>query len=159
MDRQIESPANDERCRKRPYRSGHLMCRTPLWGIAGFVACAYFTWVSFSRVLRNEFNWPHDGWTAATYLVWVILLAAFAVDTRCLREQLFFSVLVINFLVGFGFTSGEPYRCGCTDGADCHRNALGAGRSLKLDDPWKSETGGWQRTLLAFAAVVSVWPR
>jgi len=80
------------------------MCRTALWGAAGFVACAYFTWVSFSRVLRNEFEWPHDPWTAATYLVWVVLLVALAVDTRCLRERLFFGVLVVNFLIGFGMT-------------------------------------------------------
>jgi hypothetical protein len=26
------------------------------------------------------------------------------VDTRCLRERLFFGVLVINFLAGFGLT-------------------------------------------------------
>jgi hypothetical protein len=80
------------------------MCRTPLWGVAGFLACAYFTWVSFSRVLRNEFQWPHDAWTAATYIVWVVLLAALAIDTRCFRERLFFVVLVFNFLVGFGLT-------------------------------------------------------
>ncbi|MFZ3263138.1 MAG: hypothetical protein WA172_03995 [Terriglobales bacterium] len=103
MDRQIEAPTKNTDA-KRPYRSGHLMCRTSLWGIAGFVACVYFTWVSFSRVLRHEFDWPHDAWTAATYLVWVVLLLALAVDTRCLRERLFFSALVVNFLVGFGLT-------------------------------------------------------
>jgi hypothetical protein len=103
MDRQIEVPAKNTEP-KRTYRSGHLMCRTALWGVAGFFACAYFTWVSFSHVLRNEFDWPHDAWTAATYLVWVVLLVALAVDTRCLRERLFFSVLVVNFLVGFGLT-------------------------------------------------------
>ena len=103
MDRQIEVPAKNTNTRT-PYRSGHLMCRTALWGVAGFVACAYFTWVSFSHVLRNEFDWPHDAWTAATYLVWIVLLAALAVDTRCLRERFFFAALVVNFLVGFGLT-------------------------------------------------------
>ena len=80
------------------------MCRTSLWGVAGFLACAYFTWVSFGHVLRNELVWPHDAWTAATYVVWIVLLVALAVDTRCLREQLFFGILLINFLVGFGLT-------------------------------------------------------
>lgn len=103
MDRQIEVPAKTVEP-KPPYSSGHLMCRTPLWGIAGVLACAYFTWVSFSRVLRNELEWPHDPWTAATYMVWVVLLIALAVDTQCLRERLFFGLLVINFLIGFGMT-------------------------------------------------------
>lgn len=80
------------------------MCRTSLWGLAGFVGCAYFTWISFAHVLHNEYEWPHDYWTAATYLVWIILLGALTFDTRCLREQVFFGVLVINFLAGCGLT-------------------------------------------------------
>ena len=103
MDRQIEAPAKNTDP-QQPYASGHLMCRTSLWGLAGFVACAYFTWVSFSHVLRKEFVWPHDAWTAATYVVWIVLLVALAVDTRCLREQVFFGLLVVNFLIGFGLT-------------------------------------------------------
>jgi hypothetical protein len=86
------------------YRSGHLMCRTPLWGVAGFLGCAYFAWVSFSRVTRGNYEWPHDFWTAATYIVWILLLAGLALDTRCLRERLFFGLLVINFVVGCGLT-------------------------------------------------------
>ncbi|MGB8011091.1 MAG: hypothetical protein WCF68_05725 [Terriglobales bacterium] len=89
---------------KLAYGSGHLMCRTPLWGLAGFLGCAYFTWISFGRVMRNEYEWPHDYWTAATYIVWILLLAGLALDTRCLRERLFFGVLVVNFLVGCGLT-------------------------------------------------------
>jgi hypothetical protein len=89
---------------KRPYGSGHLMCRTPLWGAAGFIACAYFAWISFSHVTRHVYDWPHDLWTAATYLVWIILLLGLALDTRCLRERLFFGVLVINFVIGCGLT-------------------------------------------------------
>jgi hypothetical protein len=80
------------------------MCRTPLWGVAGFLGCAYFAWVSFSHVIRNEYEWPHDGWTVATYIVWILLLTGLAYDTRCLRERMFFGVLVINFLAGCGLT-------------------------------------------------------
>ena len=76
------------------------MCRTPLWGIAGFLGCAYFAWVSFSHVVRNEFDWPHDWWTVATYVVWIVLLAGLALDTRCLRERFFFGALVVNFVIG-----------------------------------------------------------
>ena len=89
---------------KQPYTSGHLMCRAPLWGMAGFLACAYFAWVSFGHVTRNEYDWPHDYWTAATYIVWILLLAGLALDTRCWRERLFFGLLVINFVIGCGLT-------------------------------------------------------
>jgi hypothetical protein len=89
---------------RRSYSSGHLMCRTPLWGMAGFLGCAYFAWISFGHVSRNEYEWPHDAWTAATYVVWILLLAGLAFDTRCLRERVFFGVLVANFVVGCGLT-------------------------------------------------------
>lgn len=80
------------------------MCRTSLWGIAGFLGCAYFSWVSFNHVVRQAYDWPHDGWTAATYIVWIILLCGLGLETRCLRERFFFGVLVINFVIGFGLT-------------------------------------------------------
>ena len=80
------------------------MCRAPVWGVAGFLGCAYFTWISFSHVSRNEYEWPHDYWTAATYVVWILLLAWLVQDTRCLRERVFFGVLVANFVIGCGMT-------------------------------------------------------
>ncbi len=109
MDRQIENERTDphapELSAKSPHRhSDHLMCGTPLWGAAGLLGCAYFAWTSFSHVMRNDYVWPHDYWTAATYIVWIILLAAVALDTRCLRERVFFGVLVANFLLGFALT-------------------------------------------------------
>ena len=97
MDRQVELENASEG--KSPYSSGHVMCRTALWGLAGFLGCAYFAWISFSHVRRNEYDWPHDWWTAATYMVWILLLAGLTVDTRCLRERLFFGVLVVNFVI------------------------------------------------------------
>jgi hypothetical protein len=117
MDRQIDNAKVDagtkvettkletkSGAKQSSYRSGHLMCRTPLWGVAGFLGCAYFVWVSFSRVTRGNYEWPHDFWTAATYIVWILLLAGLALDTRCLRERVFFGLLVINFVVGCGLT-------------------------------------------------------
>lgn len=105
MDREIESSRiPTEAGQASPYASGHLMCRSAVWGVAGFLGCAYFAWVSFAHVAKNEFEWPHDAWTSATYIVWVLLLLALAYDTRCMRERLFFSVLVANFLAGGGLT-------------------------------------------------------
>jgi hypothetical protein len=109
MDRQIEMAevkANivAKNGTNHSYSSGHLMCRSSLWGVAGFLGCAYFAWISFGHVTRGEYEWPHDAWTAATYIVWILLLVGLALDTRCLRERLFFGMLVINFLVGCGLT-------------------------------------------------------
>jgi len=111
MDGQIETAKAEAKAEagkrngaKSSYRSGHLMCRTPLWGLAGFLGCAYFAWISFGRVTRNEYEWPHDLWTAATYIVWILLLTGLALDTRCLRERVFFGLLVINFVVGCTLT-------------------------------------------------------
>jgi hypothetical protein len=111
MDQQIEdangesgASAGAQVAANRPSRSGHLMCRAPLWGVAGFLGCAYFAWISFSRVTHNEYEWPHDYWTATTYVVWIVLLAGLAVDTRCLRERAFFGLLVTNFVIGCGLT-------------------------------------------------------
>jgi hypothetical protein len=103
MDRQVEM-TNPTPVAKTPYSSGHLMCRSTAWGVMGFLACSYFAWISFSHVLRNEYDWPHDSWTAATYVVWVLLLAGSMLDTHCLRERLFFGLLVANFVQGFALT-------------------------------------------------------
>lgn len=89
---------------ERTYQSGHLMCRSTPWGIMGFLACAYFAWISFAHVARHEYDWPHDGWTAATYIVWILVLVGLMLDTRCWREQTFFGLLVTNFVIGFGLT-------------------------------------------------------
>ncbi len=109
MDRQIESAETNGNAGPAPTlqpepghssKSRHLMCRTALWGIAGFLGCGYFAWLAFARVMRQEYDWPHDSWTVATYLVWIVLLIGLSLDTRCLRERAFFGVLVINFVIG-----------------------------------------------------------
>lgn len=112
MDRPIEAGKVEDRSdaellvrpSAKTYRSGHLMCRSTAWGVMGFLACAYFAWLSFSHVLRHQYDWPHDGWTAATYIVWILVLVGVMLDTRCWREQAFFGVLVMNFVIGFGLT-------------------------------------------------------
>lgn len=107
MDREIARAENKEG--EQPegrWRRGtaHLMCSTSLWGIAGFLGCAYFAWISYGHVSRADYEWPHDLWTAGTYLVWIVLLTGLALDTRCLRERIFFGLLVVNFMVGATLT-------------------------------------------------------
>jgi hypothetical protein len=103
MDRPIEDRAA-RADGKGAYKSGHLMCRSTAWGLMGFLACSYFARVSFSHVTRGEYEWPHDAWTAATYIVWILLLVGLALDTHCFRERVFFGLLVANFVIGLGLT-------------------------------------------------------
>jgi hypothetical protein len=102
------------------------MCRATPWGIMGFLACGYFAWISYSRVLRNESDWPHDAWTAATYIVWILVLIGLALDTRCLRERMFFGVLVVNFAVGLGLTLWSTIPSGQVHNARIGTGALWA---------------------------------
>ena len=111
MDRPIEADKTSARTEvtspniePKSAPKGHLMCRTSGWGIIGFLACSYFAWLSFSHVWRNQYDWPHDAWTAATYIVWILVLVGLMLDTRCWREQIFFGTLVTNFVIGFGLT-------------------------------------------------------
>jgi hypothetical protein len=141
MDRQIEV-ANGTGVAKRPYASGHLMCRATPWGIMGFLACGYFAWISFSHILRSEYDWPHDGWTAATYMVWILLLVGLMLDTRCLRERLFFGVLVVNFVVGFGLTLWRTVPL-----AQVHNARIGTGALWGLAALLSLSTVGRSKTL------------
>lgn len=103
MDNDVQS-TRKETGQNAGHGDDHLMCRTSLWGIAAAVGCGYFAWISYGHILRNEFEWPHDLWTAATYLVWIVLLSVLALDTRCLRERVFFFALLLNFVIGLGLT-------------------------------------------------------
>ena len=87
----------------KPHRikAAHLMCGTPIWGIAGLLACAYFAWLSYAHVRRGEFFWTHDSWSILAYAIWVLLLAGLWSETRCWRERIFFALVLANFTLGF----------------------------------------------------------
>ena len=130
MDRQIEEAETKDAEVTEPKPSngsGHVMCSSRLWGIAGFLGCSYFVWLSFSHVLRNEYDWPHDGWTAATYIVWILLLGGLALDTRCWRERVFFGILVLDFAIGFSMTVWRTIPA-----ADVRAARLGTGKLWTL---------------------------
>jgi hypothetical protein len=105
VEGQVTLPA-----KARHGRPIHLMCGMPVWGIAGFVGCAYLAFVSYEHVRRQGFNWKHDAWSIATYAVWVLLLAGLTSATRCWRERVFFALVLANFALGFGLTvwAGAP---------------------------------------------------
>ena len=78
-------------------KSSHLMCRTPFWGIAGAVVCAYLCYVSYSRLEESDFSWSHDWQSIATAAVWTVLVLGLLSETRCWREWTFFGLLLVNF--------------------------------------------------------------
>ena len=96
MEGQITPTAKAHRA-----RAAHLMCGMPVWGIAGALACSYFAYLSYSHVRHGEFDWPHDTWFIVTYAVWVLLMAGLMSETRCLRERIFFALVLANFTLGF----------------------------------------------------------
>ncbi len=82
-------------------KPAHLMCGMPLWGIAAAMVCSYLAYVSYAHVRQGEFSWSHDFLSIVTYAVWVILIAGLISETRCLRECLFFVLVLANFTLGF----------------------------------------------------------
>jgi hypothetical protein len=82
-------------------KPAHLMCGQPIWGIAGVLSCSYLAYLSWSHVHREEFDWPHDGWSILTYAIWVLLMGGLLSETRCWRERIFFGLVLTNFALGF----------------------------------------------------------
>ena len=98
MERQV---AAGERTESTPQaKSAHLICGTPIWGIAAMVGCLYLAYASWARVQRGEVAWAGDIWTLLTHGVWIVLMAGLFIETRCLRERVFFVVVLLNFTLG-----------------------------------------------------------
>ena len=81
------------------------MCGTPLWGIAGAVASAYFSYLSYSHLSSGDYSWVHDWLTALTYAVWVVLIGGVLMEALCWRERIFFGLMLLIFLLGFAFSA------------------------------------------------------
>lgn len=77
------------------------MCGTPFWGIAGAIACAYFSYSTYSQLQQGDFFWQHGLWTLITWMIWILLITGLLSETRCWRERIFFALLLMNFLLGF----------------------------------------------------------
>jgi len=100
VEGQIASPAKRARG-----KSAHLMCGTLLWGVAGAAASSYFSYLSYSHLSTGDYSWTHNWWTVLTYVVWVVLIAGLLSETLCWRERIFFGLVLIIFLLGFGFSA------------------------------------------------------
>lgn len=77
------------------------MCRTPFWGLAASLVCAYFAYLSYARWRDLDFSWSHDWESALTGAVWLLLLVGLISETRCWRERTFFGLLLVNFSIAF----------------------------------------------------------
>lgn len=86
-------------------KSAHLMCGTELWGIAGAVASAYFSYLSYAHLSSGDYSWAHNWWTVLTYAVWVFLITGLLTETLCWRERIFFGLVMLIFLLGFVFSA------------------------------------------------------
>ncbi len=81
------------------------MCGTALWGMAGALVSAYFSYLSYSHLTNADYSWVHDWWTVLTYAIWVVLIGGLITETRCSRERIFFSLMLLTFLLGFVFSA------------------------------------------------------
>jgi hypothetical protein len=100
VEGQIASPAKRARG-----KSAHLMCGNLLWGVVGAAASAYFSYFSYSHFSTGHYPWPQNWWTVLTYVVWLVVIAGLLSETLCWRERIFFGLVLIIFLLGFGFSA------------------------------------------------------
>ena len=86
-------------------KSPHQMCGNALWGVAGAAVSAYFSYLSYSHISSEDYSLPHTWWTVLTYAVWIVLIVGLFTETGCWRERIFFGIVLITFLLGFGFSA------------------------------------------------------
>jgi hypothetical protein len=88
-----------------PVKSPHLMCGNALWSVAGAGVSAYFSYLSYSHIINADYSLPHTWWTVLTYAVWIVLFVGLLTETHCGRERVFFGLVLVTFLLGFGFSA------------------------------------------------------
>jgi hypothetical protein len=100
-----DAPRTDTPGKAARRKSQHLMCGTAFWGVAGALASAYFSYLSYAHLSTGDYSWANNWWTVLTYAIWVILIAGLLTETRCWRERIFFVLVLITFLLGFTFSA------------------------------------------------------
>lgn len=87
----------------RRERPAHLICRS-VWAVIATLGCAYFAYVSYTSLRDGDFLWQHQLWNSLTWAVWTALAAGLTTETRCWRERVLFSLLVLVFVLGLVFS-------------------------------------------------------
>jgi hypothetical protein len=95
----VESPI------AKRHKAAHLMCGRKFWGICAVAACCYFAYLSYSELRHGDFEWQHEWWTVLTWAVWLVLLTGLLTETRCRRERILFSLVLVNFALALTFAS------------------------------------------------------
>lgn len=75
------------------------MCGSKTWTIVAFLSCAYFAKVAMGRLAAGGLPWSHDTVDIATHIVWMIFLVGLLTETRCWKEWVFFSLVLLNFAI------------------------------------------------------------
>lgn len=110
MERPLNAAENVSRGNAAPEKgprkkSPHLMCGTRFWGVVAAAVSAYLAYLSYSQVREGDFYWQHEWWTILTWAVWLTLIAGLLTETQCWRERILFSLVLINFALGFIFAA------------------------------------------------------
>lgn len=87
----------------RRERPAHLICRS-VWAVIATMACSYFAYSSYAGLRNGDFLWQHQGWNSLTWAVWSALAGGLVTETRCWRERILFSLLLLVFVVGLVFS-------------------------------------------------------
>lgn len=91
-------------------KRGHLMCRRPWWGVAGFLVSVFFAHSAFTGLRDGDFDFAAGWWMVLTWAVWVVFAAGLISETRCWRESLFFMLLLIVLVIGLVFSAWTTAR-------------------------------------------------
>jgi hypothetical protein len=87
----------------RRERPAHLICRSA-WAVIATLGCAYFAHLSYTNLRDDDVLWQHQLWNSLTWAVWTALATGLATETRCWRERILFTLLVLVFVLGLVFS-------------------------------------------------------
>jgi len=87
----------------RRERPRHMICRSA-WAVIATVACGYFAFASYAGLRDGDFFWQHQLWSSLTWAVWTALAGGLVTETRCWRERILFTLLVLVFVIGLVFS-------------------------------------------------------